>query len=134
MPLAYDNIIVSSKLRVKGGYMKIYDAKEGKALEWTERDNLEDFKKYLKGTWVFTYEDAVGNMVVQNTYGLTDKGNTIIDAVAYDFDDYSEELAEQKDLIRRHIFDLNFVKNWNQYSDQGIRKDGSVGPLWEIID
>lgn len=114
--------------------MKIYDAKEGKALEWTERDNLEDFKKYLKGIWVFTYEDAVGNMVVQNTYGLTDKGNTIIDAVSYDFDDYSEELAEQKDLIRRHIFDLNFVKNWNQYSDQGIRKDGSIGPLWEIID
>lgn len=113
--------------------MKIYDAKEGKALEWTERDNLEDLKKFIKESWAFTYEDAVDNMVVQNTYGLTDKGNTIIDAVAYDIDD-SDEVAEQKWQLRREIFDLNFVKNWNQYSEQGTRKDGSVGPLWEIID
>lgn len=113
--------------------MKIYDAKEGKALEWTERDNLEDFKKLIKGTWPFTYEDAVDNMVVQSTYGLTGKGNAIINAVAYDIDD-SDEVAEQKWLIRQEIFDLNFVKNWNEYSEQGTRKDGSIGPLWEIID
>ena len=113
--------------------MKIYDAKEGKALEHTERDNLEDLKKLLKDSWAFTYEDAVDNMVVQNTYGLTDKGNTIIDAVAYDIDD-SDEVAEQKWQLRREIFDMNFVKNWNQYSEQGTRKDGSLGTLWEIID
>lgn len=114
--------------------MKIYDAKEGKALEYTERDNLEDLKKFLKvsKSWIYTYEDAVENMVAQNIYGLTFRGNTIIDAVAYDIDD-SDELAQQKSLLRRQIFDLNFVKNWNEYSEQGTRKDGSIGPLWEII-
>ena len=113
--------------------MKIYDAKEGKALEYTERDNLEDLKKFLKKSWAFTYEDAVCNMVVQNTYGLTDKGNAMIDAVAYDIDD-SDEVAEQKELLRQQVFDQNFVKNWNEYSEQGTRKDGSLGTLWEIID
>ena len=113
--------------------MKIYDAKEGKALEETERDNLEDLKKFLKESWTFTYEDAVDNMVVQNTYGLTGKGNTIIDSVAYDIDD-SDEVADKKEQLRQQVFDLNFVKNWNQYSEQGTRKDGSLGTLWEIID
>ena len=115
--------------------MKIYDAKEGKALEWTERDNLEGLRGLLKGSasWQDTYENAVDEMILQNTHGLTDKGNTIIDAIAYNIDD-SDELAQQKWQLRREIFDLNFVKNWNQYSEQGIRKDGSVGPLWEIID
>ena len=113
--------------------MKIYDAQEGEALEYTERDNLEDLKKFLKESWTFTYEDAVDNMVVQNTYGLTGKGNTIIDAIAYNTDD-SDEVAEQKELLRKQVFDLNFVKNWNQYSEQGTRKDGSLGTLWEIID
>lgn len=112
--------------------MKIYNAKEGKALEHTERDNLEDLKKFIEDSWPFTYEDAVVNMVVQNTYGLTGKGNSIIDAIAYNTDD-SDEVAEQKELLRKQVFDLNFVKNWNQYSEQGTRKDG-VGPLWEIID
>ena len=113
--------------------MKIYDAKEGKALEYTERDNLEDLKKFIEDSWPFTYEDAVDNMTQQNTYGLTGKGNTIINAVAYDIDD-SDEVAEQKWQLRREIFDSNFVKNWNQYSEQGIRKDGSLGTLWEIVD
>ena len=113
--------------------MKIYDAKEGKALEHTERDNLEDLKKFIEDSWPFTYEDAVNNMTQQNTHGLTGKGNTIIDAVAYDIDD-SDEVAEQKELLRQQVFDLNFAKNWNEYSEQGTRKDGSIGPLWEIID
>ena len=112
--------------------MKIYDAKEGKALEHTERDNLEDLKKFIEGTWPFTYEDAVDNMTQQNTYGLTGKGNTIIDAVAYDIDD-SDEVADKKEQLRQQVFDLNFVKNWNEYSEQGARKDGSIGPLWEIV-
>ena len=115
--------------------MKIYDAQEGKALEWTERDNIKDLKGFLKGSvsWSDTYEDAVENMTQQNINGLTDKGNTIIDAIAYDIDD-SDEVAERKEQLRREIFDMNFVKNWNEYSEQGTRKDGSIGTLWEIID
>lgn len=115
--------------------MKIYDAKEGKALEWTRHKDLYGLKKWLKYSegWEETYENAVDDMVEQNTHGLTDKGNTIIDTVAYSADD-SDELAQQKWQLRREIFDLNFVKNWNQYSEQGTRKDGSIGPLWEIID
>lgn len=44
--------------------MKIYDAKDGKALEWTE----DDLKKSLKVSeaWAYAYEDAVENMVLQN--------------------------------------------------------------------
>ena len=114
--------------------MKIYDAKNGKALEWSERYSLEDLKKFLKvsASWVDTYENAVDEMISQNTNGLTDKGNTIIDSVACNID-YDKEKEDQKEQLRREIFDMNFVENWNRYSEKGVRYDGTIGTLWEIV-
>ena len=113
--------------------MKIYDAKEGKALEWSERDRSESLKKYIKVSdgWRDTYDDAVHEMVVQNTSELTGAHNTIIDAVAYSEDD--EDLLAEKQALREEIFDLHFVENWNRYSEKGVRYDGTIGTLWEIV-